>query len=371
MNLNRFVDMYGNSSFDEIPFTEVDNVIFATLAYVPFHDCIVTSKINKKTLSRVASDFFSNYSKKNKNIYAVRKAIKLLNNIKGTKRYKDLVLYHYVYESGSEEQFSAFTIEINKSLYYVSFEGTDQLVSGWKEDFMFSYCFPTISQKKAISYVNRHFLFSRKKLIIGGHSKGGNLAIVAGMYANYFVKKRIIKIYNNDGPGLLKEQIESNNYSSIKDRLVNIIPNYSVVGILLHHDNMCVIRSMKKGIFSHDVMSWVVRDKELEKTEISPYSKELHDRIIKWIEKYDNETREKFVISLFSVFDRAGVNSIIDIFENKKLILKLILETKGIEPDIRKMIKDFILLIFQTSSEVKIDEIKMMFQKKSKTIESK
>lgn len=371
MNLNRFIDMYGDSSFDEVSFTEIDNVIFATLSYVPFHDCIATNKINKKTINEVANDFFSNYSKKNKNIYAVRKAIKLLDNIKDTKRYKDLILYHYVYESGSEEQFSAITIEINKNLVYVSFEGTDQLVSGWKEDFMFCYCFPTISQKRAIGYVNKHFLFSRKKIIIGGHSKGGNLAIVSGMYANYFVKKRIIKIYNNDGPGLLKEHLESNNYNSIKDRLVNIIPNYSIVGILLHHENICVIRSMKKGIFSHDVMGWVVKDKELEKTEISPYSKELHDRIIKWIEKYDKETREKFVISLFSVFDRSGVNSIIDIFENKKLILKLILETKGIESDIRKMIKDFIILLFQTSSEVKIEEIKMMFQKKSKTIESK
>ena len=234
---------------------------------------------------------------------------------------------------------------------------------------MFSYVFPTISQRRAIDYVNKHFLFSRKQIILGGHSKGGNLAIVAGMYANFLVKDRIIKIYNNDGPGLLKEQVDSKQYYSIQNRLVNIIPNNSVVGILLHHNDMCVIRSMKKGVFSHDVMSWVVKDKELEKADLSPFSKELHDRLIQWIEKYDIETRKKFVASLFSVFDRAGVNSIIDIFENKKLILKLILETKEIEHDIRVMIKDFLLLLFQTSSEVKIEEIKMMFQKKGKTVE--
>lgn len=369
MNLNRFVDSYGVYTFDEVPFTEVDNVIFATLSYVPFQNNISTTKFHPRRLQDVANDFFSNYSKKDKNIYAVRKAIKLLDVLRATRRYKDLLLYNYIYESGYDEQFSAFTIEINRRLVYVSFEGTDQLVSGWKEDFMFSYVFPTISQRRAIDYVNKHFLFSRKQIILGGHSKGGNLAIVAGMYANFLVKDRIIKIYNNDGPGLLKEQIDSKYYQSIQSRLVNIIPNNSVVGILLHHNDMYVIRSMKKGVFSHDVMSWVVRDKEFERTDLSPFSKELHDRLIQWIEKYDIDTRRKFVISLFSVFDRAGVNSIIDIFENKKLILKLILEMKEIEHDIRAMIKDFLLLLFHTSSDVKVEEIKMMFQKRGKVTE--
>ena len=43
------------------------------------------------------------------------------------------------------------------------------------------------------------------------------------MYANFFVKDKIIKIYNNDGPGFLKEQLNSLQYQSIKDITVNII----------------------------------------------------------------------------------------------------------------------------------------------------
>ena len=368
MNLNRFIDKYGYYSFDEVPFTEVDNVIFSALSYLNFDGLVSKNSRGARKLKDVANDFFKIHSHYKKNIYAVRKATKLFQSIKDTKRYCDLLLYSYAYEAGADEQFSAFTIEINKSLVYVSFEGTDQLVSGWKEDFMFSYMFPTVSQKRAINYINKHFFFKRKHIILGGHSKGGNLAIVAGMYANFLVKDRIIKIYNNDGPGLLKEQVDSKQYYSIQNRLVNIIPNNSIVGIILYHSDMYVIKSMKKGVFSHDVMSWVVKDKELERADLSPFSKELHDRLIQWIEKYDIETRKKFVASLFSVFDRAGVNSIIDIFENKKLILKLILETKEIEHDIRVMIKDFLLLLFQTSSEVKIEEIKMMFQKKGRTV---
>lgn len=365
MNLNRFIDNYGNFSFEEVPFTEVDNVIFATLAYLNLDNLVSNHSLNTRKLQEVANDFFAKYNTKEKNIYAVRKAIKIFRSIKDTKRYKDLLFYNYVYESGVNEQFSAFTIEINKDLVYVSFEGTDQLVSGWKEDFMFSYMFPTISQKKAIYYINHHFTFRRKKLILGGHSKGGNLALVAGMYANYFVKRKIISIYNNDGPGLMREFYDSKQYLSIKDRLVNILPNYSMVGILLkNHDNLVVIRSMKKGVFSHDVMSWVVDDKIFERTTLSSFSSSLMEKISNWVYQYDKDKREKFVVALFSVFDRAGIKSIIDVIENKKLILKFILETKDIEADVRKMIKDFIMMVIHVSGEVRIEEVKMMFQRR-------
>ena len=278
-----------------------------------------------------------------------------------------MLLYNYVCESGDDEQFSAFTIEINNKLVYVSFEGTDQLVSGWKEDFMFSYLFPTISQRRAIDYVNKRFLFRRKQIILGGHSKGGNLALVAGMYANFLVKDRIIKIYNNDGPGLLKEQLESKQYRSIENRVVHILPNYSMVGILLNHsDNVIVIKSMKKGILSHDVMSWVVDDKEFVKSDLSPMSQMLSEKIMDWINLYDKEQRKRFVLSLFDVFDRAGIKSIVDIFENKKLILKFILETKDIDNETREMIKKFVYTLFQVFKDVRIDELKVWFHKESK-----
>ena len=364
MNLNRFIDKYGYYSFDEVPFTEVDNVIFSALSYLNFDGLVSKNSRGARKLKDVANDFFKIHSHYKKNIYAVRKATKLFQSIKDTKRYCDLLLYSYAYEAGADEQFSAFTIEINKSLVYVSFEGTDQLVSGWKEDFMFSYMFPTVSQKKAIHYVNQHFIFRNKKIILGGHSKGGNLALVAGMCANYFVKKNIITIYNNDGPGLIKEFYETKKYLSIKDRLVNILPNYSMVGILMKNDdNLVVVRSMKKGILSHDFMSWVVDGKEFQKTTLSSFSSNLMGRFSDWLDQYDKDTRKKFVISLFSVFDRAGIKSTNDFFENKKLILKFIVETKDIEPDVKKMIKDFIMMVIQISSEVKIEEIKMMFQR--------
>mgnify|MGYP004471295873 CR=1 FL=1 len=304
MNLFSYIDKYGYYTFDEVEFNEVDNLIFSSLAYVDFAGLVSNNRIGKKSLRKVGKLFFDRYNeKKHKNITAIRHGIKVLKYIYETRRYGDLFLYNYSYVGDEKQQFSAVTIEINKRQVYVSYEGTDALISGWKEDFMMAYKFPILSQRRAIDYLNRHFIFNNKDIILGGHSKGGNLALVAGMYANFVVKDRIINIYNNDGPGLRKREIESKYYRSIEKKLIHIIPNYSVVGLLLRHsDNYITIRSFKKSIYAHDMSTWVVRDKAIERAVLSSFSKILDEGMIKFLDKYNDEQRYKFVDALFMVF---------------------------------------------------------------------
>lgn len=364
MNLFSYIDKYSYYTFDEVEFNELDNLIFSSLSYVSLDGYVSNNRFNKKTIKEVGNNFFHNYDDKEKHITAVRGGIKVLRYIKDTRRYGDLLLYNYSYVGDDKQQFSAITIEINKNLVYVSYEGTDQLISGWKEDFMMSYQFPILSQRRAIDYLNRHFLFNNKDIILGGHSKGGNLAIVAGMYANFWVKDRIVNIYNNDGPGLRKKEINSKYYKSIESKIIHIIPNYSIIGLLLRHtDNYIVVRSFKKSIYAHDLLTWVVRDKQLERRELSTFSKILDDGMIKWLDKYDDEARKRFVEALFMVFERAGVNSLTDILENKKLILKLVMETKGIDKQTRNIMKDFVYVVFKYFKDVKIDPL---FEKKNR-----
>lgn len=367
MNLFSYIDQYGCYNFTEVPFTEIDNAIFASLSYIDLDGLVSKNRFHKRTIKEIAHDYFeTKYSKKDKkNILAVRQSIRMLRNIQDTRRYGGLLLYNYAYEASSDEQFSALSIEIQPNLVYVSFEGTDHLVSGWKEDFMLSYKFPVLSQRRAIDYVNKHFLFRRNNLILGGHSKGGNLAMVAGMYANFIVRDKIVKIYNNDGPGLLLDQITSRNYLNIEDRLVQIIPNYSMVGLLLRHNgNFSVVRSFRKSILAHDLFTWVVDDKEFKKTELSAFSKSLDNGLLHWLNQYDKVQREKFVQSLFAVFDRAHITSTIDLLEHKKLIFQLIMEMKEIDPDTRKILRAFISMLFQSFKDVKKEELLYFFGKK-------
>ena len=351
MNIFRYIDKYGNISFLEKEFNDVDNLIFSALIYIDLDKYVSNNNFNKRSIQDVGNDFLKNYNKKKKIVIATKIGIKVLRYIKDTKRYKDLLLYNYSYIGNDKEQFSAITIEINNSLIYVSFEGTDQLISGWKEDFMMSYQFPVLSQKMAIKYINK-FIFNRHKIIIGGHSKGGNLAVVAGMYANMFVKNKIIKVYNNDGPGLRDEQFNSNKYKNIEKKLVSIIPNYSVVGLLLKHsDKYIVVKSMKRGINAHNFTNWVISDDKLLITKLSNYSKIINKTVNKWLDKYSDSERELFVKELFLIFDRANIYSLTDINDNKKLIFNIIKETKGIDIKTKNMIMDFIYLLFSLFKE--------------------
>lgn len=365
MNLLSYVDKYGNYSFDEVEFNEVDNAIFSSLSYISLYGIVSSDRKNKVTIKEAGEKFFKLHPYKVKYVLAVKQAVKLLKYIKDTKRYGDLLLYNYVYETNDDGQFSAVTIEINPRLVYVSFEGTDHLVSGWKEDFMMTYMFPVVSQQKAIDYVNSRFIFNRKRIILGGHSKGGNLALVAGMYANIFVRNKIIKIYNNDGPGLLKEYFESKEYVRIKDRLVAIIPNYSIVGILLHHsDDYIVVRAAKKGAMAHDLHTWAVSDNAFMRAELDSYNKALETEIIKWLSKYTREERKRFVSSMFDILKRAEIESFLEITNNKKLILDLVNESKELSDIDREMLKDFLGMLFNCFKDVKMEELKKVFDRK-------
>ena len=356
MNIFDYIKKNGCYTFDELGFNVVDNFIFSALTYSDLGNYVSDNRFNKRTISDVGNDFFKDFDKKQKNITAIRVGIKVLREIKDARRYKDLLLYNYSYIGNDKQQFCALTIEINKKLVYVSYEGTDELISGWHEDFEMAYKFPVLSQRRAIDYINRHFLFNNQNIILGGHSKGGNLAMVAGMYANFWVKDRIINIYNNDGPGLRKKEIESKYYKSINHKLISIIPNYSMVGLLLrHNNNYRVVKSTKRSVYAHDMATWLIENTDIKEGVLSSFSKYLDDSMINWLNKYNDDERKKFVDSLFMVFDRASVNSLVEVLNNKKLILKIVFEIKGIDKKTKRMLKDFTLMLFSYFKEIKFN----------------
>ena len=365
MNLFSYIDKYGSYTFDEVSFNEVDNVILSMLSYLNLEGIVSRTKLNPLSIKEVGDIYLNKYTKKDMNFVTLKEGYKVLMAIKDTRRYSNLFLYNYIYETSGESQFGALTIEINNKLVYVSFEGTDQLVGGWREDFMLSYKFPVLSQRRAIDYVNKNFLFRRKNIILGGHSKGGNLAMVAGMYANFLVRDKIVAIYNNDGPGLLNEQYESKFYKYIEKKIIHIVPSYSVVGLLLSHsDNINVVRSFRKSIVSHMPYTWVVNDKGFEKCELSSFSSSLDKEIDNWLNNYSVEDRKRLINNLFGIFDKVGIDSLVDLIENKRLLLKLINESKGLDEDTSLMIKSFVKILLESFKISAKEEVLSLFDKK-------
>ena len=351
MNIFDYAKYYGDYTFKDRPFNEIDNLVFSSLAYIDFNNVVSESR---KTISieNAYKLFKDTYKPRKKEMLAVKNAIKLFELIYNTKRFKDIMLMNYKYVGDEVSQFSAISFMLDKKHYYVAFEGTDSLLSGWEEDCKMAYHFPIEAQILAKNYLDKNFTTKRCNLIVGGHSKGGNLALVASMYANYFVRKKIKKIYSNDGQGLRKAQIESKFYEKIESKFIHIIPNYSIVGLLLRHkDNYIVVKSNKIGPLAHDLTTWQVSYDHLEKDHLSRSSKVFDEGFTRWLDKYDDEKRKLFVKEIFQIMKDNGIKDLMEIKLKKELILNIVKQSKEINPLIKEMTIELFKVIGKTNFE--------------------
>ena len=340
MKLVEYIKNNGDFSFDEKKFNEVDKLILANLSYVHFKN--IFDDNSKRKLSDVAKDFVDKKYDNEKNIMAIKGGIDLFKLMAKTRRYKDLLLYNYVRIIDSNQQFSALTIEINKDLVYVSVEGTADEMIGWEEDFTLSYKFPIKSQKSMIKYLNKYFTFRNVNIIIGGHSKGGNLALVGSMYSNIFVRHKIKEVYSYDGPGLLKKQLNSWRFRHVLKKFKHVVPCNSMIGMMLYSSHYTVIKSKSVGILSHFALNWQVLDDDLDYDILRNSSLELHDSIIKWMHDYNNKQKKAFVSEMFGVFKKNKVYTLLDFMSRPTALIKILSDSTKVSRQTSIMFRRFV-----------------------------
>lgn len=366
MNMYDYIDEYGMYSFEEIPFNEIDATLFSFLSYVDYGKIVEKEKIQLKNVGRMHLGL---HNKKERNIRAVEDATNLLKYIKDTNRYKNCYLFNYVYDIENDIQFSVISIEYQKNKVFVSYEGTDAQISGWKENIILACEFPTLTHKKAIDYLKKNYTFTNKRLIIGGHSKGGNLALVASMSSNLLVRLHIDKIYNMDGPGLLKNEFHSSKFKRIQKKYIHIIPENSLVGILLYSSNQKYIKSNILGPLAHDILYWVIKDTKFEESNLTSFSKELHQNINKYINNHDKKEIRETIDNIYNICKRVNVITLVEL-KNSKKIMAFIKESKILNQSSRNLVFDLIGTILQSFGYSKytdfINFIKKQNQKKKK-----
>lgn len=359
MNIYNYIENYGKYTFDDKKFNDVDAAIFSFLSYANLKYIINSKKIKISDAGSISKRL---YAKGDNNIVAVKEGNELLCKLKDSIRYKNCILSKFKITEKSDIQFSAVAIQYTKRDIFISYEGTNELFSGWMENFLLSYKFPTKSQKMAIRYLNKNFTFTNKNIIVGGHSKGGNLALVAAMYANKIVRRKIKKIYSIDGPGLLDRQFNSRRFKAIKKNYLHIIPDYSLVGLFFNNTNNIVVKSRVKNIYSHSIMFWEINSNyTFTRTELSIYSKELKNNIDNWLSKYTVKDKKEFVNNLFYILEKANVNSILDLKENINNIISLIKESTNLDKNTKHILQEFILIVIKCYEDSSLEEIKEKF----------
>lgn len=342
MNIFDYLDYYKDLTFEEEKYNNIDALLFSIISYMPIKNMkngITFNELNN-LLSKV----------KKTDIHGVMGPIiiDIVKDIKDSKRYKDTKLYNLKKIVNKKVQFGAVTLR-NKYFTFVSFEGTNASIIGWIENFMLTCKYPTLTQSLAIDYLDETLNFSDKCIYVGGHSKGGNLAMASVMNSNSKIFKKIKSIYNFDGPGFREEEYKTKEFKKMNDKCINVIPNESLIGILLNNDNLTVTKADSIGVFQHYPNKWNVFGSFFVKDKLSNGSTKVMNRIRTSMKKLNYKDAEKLLNKVNELFIN---NSIIYTDDFKKLkfndFIKIINEYNDIEPNTKKILLDIALLLIKT-----------------------
>lgn len=223
---------------EKVEFNEIDNLILARLSYFPLDGLI--NEDEEITIKEV----YKRYKKVGTTGRILQKEdIDLFPVLANSIRFGNMKLTNYINKVDpiQEKQFSAITIIMQDKTIYVAYRGTDNTIVGWKEDFNMSFSKLVPAQTDAVNYLESVAKKYKNRIRVGGHSKGGNLAVYAAAFCNKHVKDKIINVYNNDGPGFCDEVVNSEQYKEIIDRVHTYIPQTSIIGRLLNHEEETII----------------------------------------------------------------------------------------------------------------------------------
>ena len=363
-----YLDWRGDLSFEASPFNDVDALVLCQLSYINFSNLAPGDFDPSIRLGEVSKLFFASAdfeTRSDLGILLDTRTNELLKKAGESVRFGDVELTGFVseYDKEKEEQFSAVTFVLasgsflNKQQIFVAFRGTDDTIVGWKEDFNLAFLERVPAQEDALAYLTRASLsFKKAEIAVGGHSKGGNLAIFAAAHMAEKDKKRLAFVYNFDGPGFSQENLDSDAFFSIKTKVRSVFPQFSIIGMLFHHYDSCtVVASSEKLLMQHNPFSWEVRATDFcTKDDFDSGSDIFFTSFNKWFEAITPEHREQFIETLFGLLEstNASTNSELtkDIVKNAGKIIKAF---AALDPTIRdeaiKIAGDFVKVIAKES----------------------
>lgn len=204
-----------------------------------------------------------------------------------------------------EKQFGAVIFHMTPQSAYVGFMGTGDSIVGYKEDLNMGYMDIIPSQQAAVAYLNKAAGNLPETIYLGGHSKGGNLAVFAGAFCQPDVRKKIQAVYNHDGPGFNQTILDEPKYQTLLPLVHTYIPEASVVGLILEHNNdFEVVKSLARPLAQHVIYTWVLDgDRPVILEKISPVGLFMQDVISNLIDEIPPEQAEARLSALFKLVD--------------------------------------------------------------------
>lgn len=348
-----YVLFNANKDFNEIPFNKVDALIFAQLSYLNFTGIVEDTRSDSKGvyLHEIAEHEKFPY------IFTLPRTVenntKLFNAVAYSKRYGKVraKFYEDITEKDSDTQFGAVVFVLPGNLNIISFRGTDSTILGWKENCNMLYKYPVSSQEISVAYVDKVIPKLRGKVIVTGHSKGGNLAIYSGVYCKKENQKKIKQIISFDSPGFTEEFVNDKEYISTLPKISKFVPEESMVGMLLtDKSTVQIVKSDGIGIYQHDPFMWKIDGITfVPGTKIVMRAKIIDTTFNEWVFGFAPEQREQFLEGMFLLIEKtneAGSPTFRQWMENLLTNIPLALDAvKGLSPQDRaifsKVVRQF------------------------------
>jgi len=316
-NFLTYLKWRGDLRVKDCPFNEVDALILTELVYIHFEGIVPRVGEEGSITIREAAARYKKSTTREMLYYKDKE--ELFDELALCPRFADMTLCNYVsmLDIVEQEQFAAMHINIAPGLVFIAFRGTDSTVTGWREDFNMSYMMPVPAQKSAVEYVNQTAKGLFKRYWIGGHSKGGNLAIYSGVFCNPKIQKKIVRINSFDGPGFNRKMINDAAYKQVENRIDAYVPQNSIVGMLMEHEeDYKVVQSTEFGLLQHEGFSWLIdRDTFVLANDVGDFSKNFSITLKNWLAGMNTEERKGVVDAFFDVFVQAGIHDFTEIVD--------------------------------------------------------
>lgn len=373
-NIIDYLKEYGNKSFEEHPFCEVDVLLFAQLSYLKFDSVVPAIGELKPAVTlrqidermdpeRVFAD--KTYEIPNRELW---------KTLLGCSRYENMGCNYYRsrLEEEAETQFGAITFFPDGCEPVAAFRGTDDSLVGWKEDFNLAFKKVVPAQEMSALYLNQISCHIPGTFLVCGHSKGGNLAVFSAIRAERDVQDKISAIYSLDGPGFLPDILAEESYERIRSRVHRILPYSSLVGMLLqNYEQYEVVKSSAFGVMQHDGYTWQIEDGALVKApDIEEKQKWMNEALNQWIFTLPEEEREVFVNSLFEMIGETDAATLPEFAYDWKKNLKICMRyMKNVDKDTRKRLRQMLKVLIEVYGSVMGNVVKQELRPENRPAE--
>ena len=325
MSILDYAKKYGHITYKEHSFDEIDNLILSNVIYCNYKKGF--AKLNNPSSTTLEKLLFSSIDdldlrKETCGLLLGKNPLRLAKRIYGTKRYGHIIVSDFVQKQNPEisQQFAAICYHLSPKTIYLCFRGTDDTLHGWMENLNLITEKTIPSEIEAQHYINQMMnKYPHQKFIIGGHSKGGNLAVYGATYCDDKYKSRIKKIYSIDGNGFFPHTFDDQRFKQIEKKTFLMAPTHCLVGRLLYQPikQKIIVKTKKTGLLCHDVHNWIVENDELVTTKY--FSRRSHDactEINHFATNLSKEKRLSFCQDFAHAINESHVETLISFLKN-------------------------------------------------------